>query len=165
MKDLPELALSVRQPWAFAILHLGKHLENRGPVAIQRGGMKRARICLHAAQGMTREEYENALKTFERAGVPREKWPLPDALPRGGLVGVMTIVDVINKSTSPWFFGPKALVIEDPVAIDPIPCSGALGYFKWSPEPDGALKAPAGWMRKWRCAQPTTPTPLRDRLL
>lgn len=29
MLDLPELALSVRQPWAWAIIHAGKDIENR----------------------------------------------------------------------------------------------------------------------------------------
>ena len=53
MTDLPPLALSVRQPWAWAILHGGKVIENRSLGAIRAGNMVPGHICLHAAAGMT----------------------------------------------------------------------------------------------------------------
>ncbi len=53
---LPKLALSVRQPWTHCIMHLGKTFENRDWNTSLRG-----EICLHAAKGMTRDEYESCL--------------------------------------------------------------------------------------------------------
>ncbi|MFL6864136.1 MAG: hypothetical protein ACJ8DZ_14170 [Allosphingosinicella sp.] len=50
MADLP--ALSIRQPWAHAILHLGKDIENRGRCHRHRG-----LTLIHASAGMSVEEY------------------------------------------------------------------------------------------------------------
>jgi hypothetical protein len=47
-------ALSIRQPWAWLILHAGKDIENRDWPTRFRG-----RFLIHAAKGMTRDEYEN----------------------------------------------------------------------------------------------------------
>jgi len=49
-------ALTIRQPWAWAIFHAGKDIENRDWPTRLRG-----RIAIHAAKGMTRDEYESAL--------------------------------------------------------------------------------------------------------
>ena len=70
--DLPELALSVRQPWAWAIIRAGKGVENRTPFAIGKGQLARAvgkRIAIHAAKGMTRGEYESAADFMRQIGV------------------------------------------------------------------------------------------------
>lgn len=37
MADIPHLALSVRQPWAWAIIHAGKDIENRTWQAVNHG--------------------------------------------------------------------------------------------------------------------------------
>jgi len=37
---LPSIALSVRQPWAWAIIHAGKPVENRSKLAIAAAAMK-----------------------------------------------------------------------------------------------------------------------------
>lgn len=51
--EFPVSALSVRQPWAWAIIYAGKDIENRGHVAIWKGDMKPKRIAIHASKGMT----------------------------------------------------------------------------------------------------------------
>src|SRR3990167_9411398 len=51
----PMKALSIRQPWAWLILHAGKDIENRGWPTSFRG-----RFLIHASKGMTRAEYELA---------------------------------------------------------------------------------------------------------
>ena len=48
------LALSIRQPWSWAILVAGKRCENRTWNCKYRGP-----IYIHAAKGMKREEYES----------------------------------------------------------------------------------------------------------
>lgn len=45
-------ALSIRQPWAWLILHAGKDIENRTWQTYQRGW-----FAIHASKGMTRREY------------------------------------------------------------------------------------------------------------
>ena len=50
MLDLPQLALSVRQPWAWAIIHGGKPLENRSQGAIDYMRPLRGRRAIHAAK-------------------------------------------------------------------------------------------------------------------
>ena len=57
---LPPLALSVRQPWAWAIIHAGKDVENRSWQAVNHGLRRRGRIAIHAAKGLTRDEYDDA---------------------------------------------------------------------------------------------------------
>ena len=50
---------------------------------------------------------------------------------RGGIIGTAEIVDCIEQSDSPWFFGPYGLVLENVQPVDFIPVKGALGLFDW----------------------------------
>ena len=154
MNDLPRLALSVRQPWAWAILHGGKVIENRSAGAIRAGGMTTGTICLHAAAGMTRAEYDWAVWRLARHGVA---CPRPDTLVRRAIIGVVDVVDIVSESDSAWFGGQMGLVLENPRAIDPIPAAGALGYFAW--QPGGAADPPRPWMIRWDRPQGDTGTP------
>lgn len=49
-------ALSIRQPWAWLIVHGGKDIENRSWHTKFRG-----RFLVHAAKGMTSNEFTQAL--------------------------------------------------------------------------------------------------------
>ena len=141
--DLPELALSVRQPWAWAIIHGGKDIENRSWQAVNHGLRQRGRICIHAAKGMTRDEYESASDFMYGLGVI---CPPPAELRRGGIIGSAEVVDVVNDSISKWFFGPRGLVLRAPMACPFIPSVGALGYFRWSESDQSVVPKPARWM-------------------
>ena len=143
--DLPQFALSVRQPWAWAIIHAGKDIENRSAAAV-RHGMGPGRLAIHASKGMTMDEYEDA-GSFILDTAPHVRLPRPDHLVRGGIIGAVTVTDVVKDSESPWFFGPRGLVLAEPVAVTPIPAPGALGYFAWSA--GGELDAPKPWMTAW----------------
>ena len=143
--DLPRLALSVRQPWAWAILHGGKAIENRSLDAIRAGNMQPGRICLHAASGMKEEEYRWGVWRLQKHGVTTT--PRPDALPRRAIIGVVDVVEIITQSDSEWFGGEAGLLLDNPRAIDPIPASGALGYFEWAEA--GALAPPLPWMLRY----------------
>jgi len=142
MSDIPQKALSVRQPWAWAILN-GKDIENRSIAAV-RHGMKTGRIALHASKGMTQDEYESARDFMESIGI---SCPRPDELIRGAIIGVVTVTEIVAEHKSPWFFGPRGLVLSDQVEVSPIPAQGALGYFDWNlgSEIDG----PKPWMIAW----------------
>lgn len=131
MLDLPSIAISVRQPWAWAIIHAGKNIENRGPVALRHMGLNkdsRTTLAIHAAQGMTRDEYEDARETMAKIGVT---CPAPADLVRGAIIGAVRVEGVVTKSASPWFFGPRGIVMTEPRAVEPIRCAGALGLFRW----------------------------------
>lgn len=143
MIDLPSLALSVRQPWAWAIIYGGKDIENRSWQAVNHGLTVRGRIAIHAAKGMTRDEYEGAREMMERIGV---RCPAAIDLQRGGIIGSVDVVDVVSKSDSEWFRGPRGLVLRDPQPCEFIPAVGALGYFKWQRAWSSIVPAPAKWM-------------------
>jgi hypothetical protein len=146
MEGTPTLALSVRQPWAWAIIHGGKDIENRSWQAVNHGLSQRGRIAVHASQGMTRDEYESARSFMRSIGVD---CPRPDDLYRGAIIGSVNVVDVVTEHDSPWFFGPRGLVLKDPKPITPLGhCSGALGYFTWH-ETNEPLAEPKPWMRSW----------------
>ncbi|MGD1882184.1 MAG: hypothetical protein ACFB11_07650 [Paracoccaceae bacterium] len=143
-QDLPPIALSVRQPSAWAIIHGGKDIENRSLGSVRAGRMDCRTICIHAAIGLKEAEYNWSVYKFQPNGV---MIPRPDALPRRAIIGTVDVVDIVDHSDSPWFGGPMGLVLQNPTPIDPIPCTGELGYFEW--HPDGDVAEPLPWMRKW----------------
>jgi hypothetical protein len=53
-----------------------------------------------------------------------------DKMRRGGLIGQVQIVDMITRSSSPWFSGPIGYVIGDAKKLPFVPCKGALGFFE-----------------------------------
>lgn len=144
MDSLPELALSVRQPWAWAIIYGGKDIENRSWQATNHGLTVRGRKAIHAAKGMTRDEYDDA-STFIRRDMGID-CPDPAYLTRGAIIGSVDVVDVVKESESRWFFGPRGLVLRNPIPCKPIPCIGALGYFRWTEADPSVMPAPAKWM-------------------
>lgn len=137
-------ALSVRQPWAWAIIHADKDIENRSWQAVNHGLRVRGRICIHAAKGMTRAEYDEARTFIDGLGYTT---PDPHALHRGGIIGEVDVVDVVTHSDSPWFFGPRGLVLSNPASMPFVPAKGALGYFDWVPGDWSIVPKPAAWMR------------------
>ncbi|NTI27624.1 ASCH domain-containing protein [Rhizobium rhizogenes] len=128
---LPTLALSIRQPWAFCIVRAGKDIENRDWKTTLRGP-----ICIHAAKGMTREEYEDCLVTVHHVSLMHpfpsgQIFPAFDQLQRGGIVGTAEIVGCVSDSVSPWFFGKYGFVLANAQTVEFIPVKGQLGFFDW----------------------------------
>ena len=144
MINLPRLALSVRQPWAWAIVHAGKDIENRSWRSGNPGLRFRGDFAVHASKGMTREEYEDARDFMERFGV---FVPAPADLLRGGIIGIATVVDVVRQSESDWFMGPCGLQLANPRSVPLIPAVGALGYFEWIEADAAIVPTPAKWMQ------------------
>ena len=143
MSDLPQMALSIRQPWAWAILHAGKDIENRDWSTRLRGP-----VCIHAAKGMTAGEFDGFMRTIHHVSLScpfpsGSTVPHPAALEKGGIVGVAEIVDCIERSESPWFFGRYGFVLRNARPVDFIPVRGALGFFDWRQQPAPAPERPA----------------------
>ena len=180
MTIIPRLALSVRQPWAWAIIHGGKDIENRDWRRPNPGLNFRGEVAIHASSGMTRREYEDAADAIiDIIG----RCPAPHELVRGGIIGMVTVVDVVRKAEcpapsgrlperesegasnnpSPWFFGPVGLVLRDPVACAPVPAKGALGFFEW--HATAALCEPAKWMLLKASQIPDASIPVQKTLI
>jgi hypothetical protein len=141
-ETLPRFALAVRQPWAWAIIHADKTLENRTWKRWMKDWEFRARVAILASAGMTQAEYWSAAEFMADLGVT---CPAPDKLVRGAIIGSVEIVDNVWESDSPWFMGPGALVLREPVPTLPIVASGKLGFFEWKPS-DKGIPEPAKWM-------------------
>lgn len=135
------LAISIRQPWAWLILHGGKDIENRNWSTNVRG-----RVLIHAAKGMTKDEYFDAVDTAQtarpRMSPPPESVIMPsyNGIERGGIIGSVEIVDCVDASPSPWFFGKFGFVLRNPIALPFRPWKGRLGFFY---VPDEDLMNPA----------------------
>lgn len=140
----PDLALSVRQPWAWAIFH-GKDIENRTWRSTNPGLAFRGRVVIHAATGLTKAEYVEAYEFMRGIGV---LCPPAGALIRGAAIGTVEIIDVVEHSESPWFVGKYGIVLRAPELWGaPRPCGGALGFFAWRKGLSGGqIAQPAKWM-------------------
>jgi len=140
--------LSVRQPWAWALIHGGKDVENRDRAPMGTASLIGHRIQIHAAKGMTQHEYESAREYMLKLGV---NCPRPDMLLRGGVIGTMRLTDVVSERPSRWFFGPRGLVVSDPLPMSPEdgPCAGPgqLGWFSFKAA--GVFDLPKPWMTHW----------------
>lgn len=160
--ELPAVALSVRQPWAWAIIHAGKDCENRSWKRSSPGIGFRGRVAIHASTTLTRIDYEAARAAMARIGVE-----CPDAasLGRGGIVGSVEVVDVVRRGalgafSSPWFLGPVGLVLREPRPCAFVPAAGQLGIFKWQRAGDDHPPAPAKWMLAAPLRVPLGPAPV-----
>lgn len=127
-------ALTLRQPWASAIMAGVKKVENRNwaPKAIKDGPMW---ILIHAGRGNDSVDLSDL---WDAEGVTGQIYP--DRWPRG-LLGMALIESVVligdYDMDDPWAIGPKLWIISEvrELAV-PIPCKGALGLWEI---PDGVL--------------------------
>ena len=124
-------ALSIRQPWAWLILHAGKDIENRDWLTQFRGD-----VLIHASKTFTFADYE-ACAIFccglpEGTIAPDLTFPTFEELKpqTGGIVGVMNIKGCVETSDSPWFCGRYGFVIGSAMPMPFHPCKGALRFFE-----------------------------------
>lgn len=121
------IALSIRQPWAWMIIHGGKDIENRDWRTTLRG-----RILVHAAKGMTRDEWSDAWDFASGSGAgPKalDAGVTLQSIERGGIVGSVEIIDCVSESNSRWFMGKYGFVLRNPRPLPFIPFKGRLGFF------------------------------------
>ena len=122
--------ISIRQPWAWLIIHGGKDIENRTWPSNHRGP-----LLIHASKGMTRSEYEDA-KAFAMSRVGfRKEFPKMEDLVRGAIIGKVEMVNCASDCLSEWRSpGQYGFVLRNPEPIEPIPYRGTLGIFNISLE-------------------------------
>ena len=144
--DKPIYALSVKQPWAWLICKGYKDVENRDwpmrkTIEAQRvelplriyvhtgcrfdtWALTDFRLCSWMSDSLIDEKTDTYLDQLH------ETWKA------GAIIGEVTITGCVDKSESPWFVGKYGFVLADPVLYEhPIPCRGALGFFKPSINP------------------------------
>ena len=117
--------LSIRQPWAYAILKLGKDVENRKWWTPFRGW-----FYIHAGKKIDMEGYRFITKELCL------KLPEPGDLKTGGIVGMSYLYNCISGNQkesvlgyNPWFFGPYGFLLRESKEIEMIPLPGKLGFF------------------------------------
>jgi hypothetical protein len=119
-------ALSIHQPWAWAILHAGKTVENRTWSTRHRGP-----LLIHASKTKSSYDREARLDWLKVYGVELPKW---EELVAGAILGVVELVDCLQVSgvgPSRWVEGPVCWVLADPRAYAaPISFRGAQGLFE-----------------------------------
>lgn len=119
-------AISIKQPWAWAILHAGKDVENRSWSTPFRG-----EIVIHATQ--------MELDVKFPVGVSP---PSKSDMILGAAVGVAEIVDAVQRSSSKWFTGPYGFVLRNPRALPhPVSCKGNMGIWDVAPALEGRIRA------------------------
>jgi len=115
-------ALSVRPPWAWAIAHANKRIENRTWPTSYRGP-----VAIHASQAFSRSETAELVRILGYD-------PDPALFTRGAFVAVVDLADVVKAESiepSPWLCGPYAWLLENvrPLRVD-IPATGRLGLWR-----------------------------------
>jgi len=140
MSSIPDVALSIMQPWAWLIANGHKAIENRMWKPWNPALKFRGPIAIHAGKQFDRTAYEDVMRgRHPVTGEPSLMGIRPsETLARmlgghlnGGIVGVAEIVDVVTSSDDEWFVGRYGLVIANARPVDFIPVGGALGFFKW----------------------------------
>lgn len=123
-------ALSLTQPWAWIVLHLGKRIENRAWNTSFRGT-----FLIHASKGMTKREYYDAHDTVIDLGFSDLTYQIPNLmlLERGGIVGQADLVGVLDATdtpTVPWHMaGQCGFMLANVRPLPFRPCKGALGFW------------------------------------
>lgn len=118
---MPDIALSIRQPWAWLIVNGWKDVENRTWPTKFRG-----EFLVHAGQ-----KIDIVSLAFLKAEHP--EIPFPRNFEVGGIVGQARLVDCVTTHPSPWFGGPYGFVLAN---VNPLPLvvgSGRLKFFKFVP--------------------------------
>lgn len=117
--------LSIRQPWAWLIVHGYKPIENRSW-----GTQIRGPFFVHAGLTFDQEGYCWVRETFPNIPMPR-----PSEFERGGIVGKSTLVDCVPpwsdlaEEVDAWYGGEYGFLLRDsqPLAFRPV--KGKLGFF------------------------------------
>lgn len=120
-------ALTVRQPWAWAILHAGKRIENR-----TRRTNFRGRFYIHAGLAAP-----NWPIMFDAAEARHGTGINPDWFEYGALIGTAELVDCVwsDRPVMPWG-EPSAWhwMLDNVKPLrKPIPARGQLGLWEYTP--------------------------------
>jgi hypothetical protein len=126
-------SISIQQPWAHAITHGAKRVENR-----TWNGWYRGLLLIHAGK-----RYQTGMEAYINRDCPDHDIAGMLAAPRGAIVGVCRMVGCVapvNSDTAPQGVAEDQVIWSDPYQYKfilddvrafavPIPYKGALGFF------------------------------------
>lgn len=115
-------ALSIKQPWAWAIVEGHKPVENR---EWKNKPRYRGPLLIHASKNYDKTGAAWIGNEFPELKIPN----LYVGNGMGGIVGIVWFKDIVTYHKSPWFFGPLGLVVDDAKPLPFYPCKGQLGFF------------------------------------
>lgn len=112
-------ALSLKQPWAYVIVHGHKDIENRKWPTDYRGP-----LVIHASKGWSQDGYDYLCG-------PRDLWiPRREDYVFGALIGIVDLVDCVDRHESEWFWGDWGFVLRNARGFKKsVPWRGQLGLF------------------------------------
>lgn len=119
--------LTIKQPWAAAIIHGPKRIENRNwqPSNARIGEF----IAIHAGKTvdthmMTEHFIWDTMQcTFGK-----------DQIVTSSIIGIAVLAGFVTESDDPWFKGKIGWLLKEVAAIEPVPCAGKQGL--WTLPPD-----------------------------
>jgi hypothetical protein len=114
--------LSIRQPYAWLVVHGIKDIENRSWRTNYRGP-----LLIHASANLvdlTTDEIEDCQS---QSGI---RMPEENEYQTGGVVGLVDVVDCVRRHASPWKHGPSwGWVLSNARLLKFRECKGAVGFF------------------------------------
>jgi ASCH domain len=119
-------ALTIRQPWAWAVVYAGKNMENRRWQTSYRGP-----LLIHAAKDDDRAGAARVLWTMTGPGAFGQPRAAFDA--RGAIIGMVHLAGTLTDPPSRWA-QPRRFhwMLESPAPVGPpVRCSGMPGL--WTP--------------------------------
>ncbi len=119
--------LSVRQPWAWAIVNDFKPVENRSWPTKLRGP-----VLIHAGAREESDDVDFVVDQISRQtgwcrSAIHERYEAEKSL--GAVVGGVRITDCVTDMDSEWFFGRYGFVLAGGRPCRPVPLRGRLGFF------------------------------------
>jgi hypothetical protein len=120
--------LSIKQPWAWAVVRGAKRVENRRWRTTHRGP-----VLIHASAGISGQaEFDRLRSTFRLTAPDRVD------IERGCIVGVVYLVDVVTRKNAKrygkWFTGKYGWVFTDAIALrKPVKLKSQLGLYRPTP--------------------------------
>jgi hypothetical protein len=115
--------ISVKQPWAWCIIHGGKNVENRKWKTKHRG-----ELWIHAGKQFDWEGY---------AWLMSEGLPVPNDMEKfvqGGIIGKVHLISIVKNFVSKWSIPNKYhWILGNPEEIIFEPMNGNVGIFDYEP--------------------------------
>lgn len=118
--------ISVKQPWAWAIFHAGKDVENRSWRSSHRG-----KLMIHTSKNFDENGYKHLQSHKEIYGI--DNLPTIEELKNetGGLYGMVDMVSCRwNLPNNIWKMeGLYGWIVKNPVRLNFVPYKGRLSFF------------------------------------
>ena len=100
-------AISIRQPWAWLVVHGHKDIENRTWATKYRG-----KTLIHASgHKITRVEYDDFVGCCRAVRI--KSFPAINGFKTSRIVGSVELVVCVEESKSRWYFGPYGFVLKN----------------------------------------------------